>query len=152
MTLLSDRPTGRSFREGLPGFAELDTGDAAVPGALGRRRSVWSARLVPIAVVAQLDGVAVGIVDVQRGRLALCAPAPRRTVHHVEPTACLQRVEVDGFDDDAEVVRVLTRARRSNEIDDRPLVDARRREWRVASSPFVDARGLQPELVAVERE
>ena len=57
--------------------------------------------------MAQLDDVAVGVADIQRGGVALRPEADVGAVDHLEPAAALERVEVGRLDDQAEVVQVL---------------------------------------------
>jgi len=101
-------------------------------------------------VVTQLDDVVVGISDVQRGAFALSAEALDWALDHIEPAAVAERLQVRRFDHETEVIGVLTAARCVEQVDDRHVVHAHRREWHLISLPLLDPHTPEAELMAVE--
>src|SRR5262249_23107368 len=112
------------------------------PAPRGRRASSGRSRL---AVVAQLDGVAVGILDVDRGAdTAGAEPGP----------ALAQGAQVGGLDDQTDVVDVGAQRTlaASDEVDDGGVVDPGRWERRLPAAPLVDPDLLEAEEPAVPGE
>ena len=100
----------------------------------------------------QLDGVAVGVADVERPPLAVGAAAPHRALDDVEVVARRECVEVGGLEDEAEVVGVAAVWRTGQQVDDGVGVHPHRREEGLAIAPPLDVDALEPEHAAVPAE
>src|SRR5689334_9315208 len=85
------RPVHVARREKYQARAPVNTGSLSTPES---------------GVVPELDEVAVGVVDVEPGPVALCTPEAARTRDHVEATRRRERVEILGLDHQAHVVHV----------------------------------------------
>src|ERR671937_808106 len=109
-----------------------------------RRRRGYSTRSRSL-IDAQLDGVAVGVADVDAAALPLRAEEARGTADDVEAGGGHQRFEIGRRDHETHVVHVLSGTGRRKQIDDRRLVDSDRCERDLTAPPFVDAHAVEAE-------
>src|SRR5260370_25628128 len=102
--------------------------------------------------MAQLDHVSVRVEHVETAPVAPCSAAPIRPADDVETPGGGHRVEIGRFDDEADVIDVLSGSLGLEEVDDRRLVEPQRREEDLAPPPLLDAQAFEPELTAIPRE
>src|SRR5437764_8401187 len=119
-----------------------------------RNRTKGRERLRPPVsrIMAKLDHVPVRVEHVETAPVAPCSPAPIRPADDVEAARGGHRVEIGRFDDETDVIDVLSGSLGLEEVDDRRLVEPQRREEDFAAPPVLDAQAFEPELVAVPRE
>src|SRR5437660_444590 len=107
-----------------------------------RNRTKGRERLRPPGspVVAELHDVSVRVEHVETAPVAPCPPAPIRSADDVETARGGHRVEIGRFDDEADVIDVLSGSLGLEEVDDRRLVEPQRREEDLAAPPLLDAQ------------
>lgn len=102
--------------------------------------------------MAQFHDGAIRIANVERVSVAARAKPAVRPSDHIEFAGCSNGGEVSWFDNETEVVKTAIDWFTGDEIDDRGLVDAYRREGHVAALPLVDPQRFESEDVPIPAE